>query len=201
MTTTPAAVPLAETIAFAILRTNGISEPTIHELKSQEKGAWKHALYQANTIILLLLRSDAGLREALEAMHKEYGEPFGYMLDLNRANPQFGPCYVSCGSGHDGAFPIYRSQPHPNASGELENRAGAGELLREREIPWLKTAISEAVANLGYPVGMGISPSEAHLEKAADTLFSRYQRMIDLASQGAFSDLAQSKSQVDTKEG
>lgn len=59
------------------------------------------------------------------------------------------------------------------------------ELIRDLEIPWLKTMLADSIANLGYPVGMGVSPSEAHLDHAAEFLFARYEKMIGLALAGS----------------
>lgn len=57
-------------------------------------------------------------------------------------------------------------------------------LIREIEIPWLKGLIGESIAKLGYPVGCGVAPTDAHLETAAGFLFSRYEKMIALVRAG-----------------
>jgi hypothetical protein len=54
-------------------------------------------------------------------------------------------------------------------------------ILREIETEWLIENLSESIANLGYPVGCGISPTYDHLKRAADTLFERYAKMIEMA--------------------
>jgi hypothetical protein len=54
-------------------------------------------------------------------------------------------------------------------------------ILREIETELLIENLSESIANLGYPVGCGISPTYDHLKRAADTLFERYAKMIEMA--------------------
>lgn len=63
--------------------------------------------------------------------------------------------------------------------------AEAFEALREIEVAWLAGELSRAIANLGYPVGMGLPPSPEHCERAAATLFERYAKMIEMARFGA----------------
>lgn len=53
--------------------------------------------------------------------------------------------------------------------------------LREVEVAWLMDNLSGAIANLGYPVGCGVPPSPGHLKRAAETLFERYAKMIEMA--------------------
>lgn len=53
--------------------------------------------------------------------------------------------------------------------------------LREFEIAWLSNRLSESIANLGYPVGMGIAPHPESIKKAATILFERYAKMIEMA--------------------
>jgi hypothetical protein len=59
--------------------------------------------------------------------------------------------------------------------------AEAFEALREIEVAWLSRELSGAIANLGYPVGMGISPHPEQIKKAATALFERYAKMIEMA--------------------
>lgn len=56
------------------------------------------------------------------------------------------------------------------------------EALREIETEWLAAELGRAISNLGYPVGCGIAPHPETLRKAATTLFNRYAKMIELAS-------------------
>jgi hypothetical protein len=58
-------------------------------------------------------------------------------------------------------------------------------LLREVETEWLANELGQAIANLGYPVGCGVAPHREQLMKAANTLFDRYVRMIELAGAAA----------------
>jgi cytochrome P450 len=57
--------------------------------------------------------------------------------------------------------------------------------LREVEIEWLAGELGRSIANLGYPVGCGVPPSPEHLQKAAETLFARYAKMIEMARANA----------------
>lgn len=54
-------------------------------------------------------------------------------------------------------------------------------VLRETEVAWLEKELGDAIANLGYPVGMGIRPHPKQLKYAAKRLFERYAKMIELA--------------------
>lgn len=54
--------------------------------------------------------------------------------------------------------------------------------FRELEIEWLSEALRETIANLAYPVGMGIGPQKRWCERAAKKLFERYAGMIEMAS-------------------
>lgn len=45
--------------------------------------------------------------------------------------------------------------------------------LREVERAWLAKELARAIANLGYPVGMGIAPSQEHIDRMAGTLADR----------------------------
>ena len=56
------------------------------------------------------------------------------------------------------------------------------EMLRDVETKWLTAELGRSIANLGYPVGMGVAPHHDTLMKAATTLFDRYAKMIELAS-------------------
>lgn len=62
---------------------------------------------------------------------------------------------------------------------KLENGIRA---LKEAEIAWLSKELGDAIAGLSYPVGMGIRPREDQLKQAAEILFDRYARMIELAA-------------------
>lgn len=53
--------------------------------------------------------------------------------------------------------------------------------LRETEIAWLTGVLSESIASLGYPVGLGVAPKPEHARKAAAALFDRYSGMIEAA--------------------
>ncbi len=55
------------------------------------------------------------------------------------------------------------------------------EALREVEVAWLSDQLASSIANLGYPVGMGIPPHPDQIKKAATTLFDRYAKMIEMA--------------------
>jgi hypothetical protein len=55
------------------------------------------------------------------------------------------------------------------------------EVLREAEVVWLSEQLSNSIANLGYPVGCGVAPHPEQIKKAAETLFGRYSRMIEMA--------------------
>jgi hypothetical protein len=52
--------------------------------------------------------------------------------------------------------------------------------LREVEVAWLSEQLSNSISNLGYPVGMGIAPHPETVRKAAETLFDRYAKMIEM---------------------
>lgn len=54
-------------------------------------------------------------------------------------------------------------------------------MLRGVEVEWLADRLGESVANLGYPVGMGVAPKRESLLKAANFLFDRYAGMIEMA--------------------
>ncbi len=58
-------------------------------------------------------------------------------------------------------------------------------LLRTLEIEWLTDELRRAIANLCYPVGMGIAPHPETLRKAAERLFERYAEMIEMAARGS----------------
>lgn len=55
------------------------------------------------------------------------------------------------------------------------------EVLKEVEIAWLSEKLSTSIANLPYPVGCGVPPDPERIKKAAETLFGRYARMIEMA--------------------
>lgn len=55
------------------------------------------------------------------------------------------------------------------------------QMLRKVEVEWLSEQLSDAIANLAYPVGMGVAPKPHHIKRAAETLFGRYARMIEMA--------------------
>ena len=57
------------------------------------------------------------------------------------------------------------------------------EALRKVEVAWLSEQLSTWIANLGYPVGCGIAPHPETIKRAAETLFDRYAKMIELARQ------------------
>lgn len=61
------------------------------------------------------------------------------------------------------------------------------EVLRELEVAWLTSTLCDSIANLGYPVGMGMAPNPEQIKKAATTLFERYAKMIAMARGCAFS--------------
>lgn len=61
------------------------------------------------------------------------------------------------------------------------------QVLREVEVAWLSDQLSSSIANLGYPVGMGIAPHPDSMKKAAETLFERYAKMIEMARATAIS--------------
>lgn len=67
--------------------------------------------------------------------------------------------------------------PHTPA----DSLAAALVLDREREVEWLANELGRAISNLGYPVGMGLRPSDTALQIAANKLFDRYAGMIALA--------------------
>jgi hypothetical protein len=58
---------------------------------------------------------------------------------------------------------------------------GEIELLRAVEVAWLSGQLSMWMANLSYPVGMGIEPLDNHVQSLAETLFARYANMIEMA--------------------
>lgn len=66
-----------------------------------------------------------------------------------------------------------------------EERVSDMDVLREVEIEWLSIELSRSIANLGYPVGCGVPPHPDQVKKAAETLFDRYAKMIELARQNA----------------
>jgi hypothetical protein len=57
--------------------------------------------------------------------------------------------------------------------------------LREVEVEWLSGELARAIAGLGYPVGCGVPPHPDQVKKAAETLFDRYAKMIELARANA----------------
>lgn len=61
------------------------------------------------------------------------------------------------------------------------------DVLREVEVAWLSERLSESIAGLGYPVGMGIAPHPDQISKAAGILFERYAKMIEMARKAALS--------------
>jgi hypothetical protein len=50
----------------------------------------------------------------------------------------------------------------------------ATQALREIEVPYLMEVLGKSIANVGYPIGCGLAPSEDALRKAADKLFDRF---------------------------
>lgn len=58
----------------------------------------------------------------------------------------------------------------------------------EVEVAWLSDVLSNSIANLGYPVGMGVAPHPEQIRRAAETLFERYAKMIEMARYGALSE-------------
>lgn len=54
-------------------------------------------------------------------------------------------------------------------------------MVREIEVEWLAAELAASIANLGYPVGMGLAPHPEQVKKAAEKLFDRYAKMIDMA--------------------
>jgi hypothetical protein len=56
----------------------------------------------------------------------------------------------------------------------------AAELLRDIEIDWLVKSLGNNIANLGYPVGCGVPPTEKHLQHAAKFLFERFVGLSEL---------------------
>jgi len=61
--------------------------------------------------------------------------------------------------------------------------------LREVEEAWLAEHLSDAITNLGYPVGCGIAPHPETMAKAARNLFNHYARMVELARSAADTEL------------
>lgn len=57
-------------------------------------------------------------------------------------------------------------------------------IIREIEREWLADQLGASIANLGFPVGMGIAPPREMLLLAADKLFDRYARIIELSACG-----------------
>jgi hypothetical protein len=55
------------------------------------------------------------------------------------------------------------------------------EVLKEVEVAWLSDRLSQSIANLDYSVGCGRAPHPEQVRKAAETLFGRYAKMIELA--------------------
>ena len=51
------------------------------------------------------------------------------------------------------------------------------EAFRKTEIPWLVKELGDSIANLGYPVGMGVAPNPDQLHQAAEALFERWCKM------------------------
>ncbi len=58
-------------------------------------------------------------------------------------------------------------------------------ILRKVETNWLANELGNAIANLGYPVGCGVAPKPQALKTAANMLFDRYAKMIEMAADGA----------------
>ena len=56
------------------------------------------------------------------------------------------------------------------------------EALREIEVAWLSDRLSTSIANLGYPVGCGVPPHPEQIKRAAELLFERYAKMIEMAA-------------------
>lgn len=54
------------------------------------------------------------------------------------------------------------------------------QVLREVEIQWLAGELGASIANLGYAVGLGVAPKEDALKRAAEKLFERYAKMIEM---------------------
>lgn len=59
------------------------------------------------------------------------------------------------------------------------------DVLREVEVEWLAGELSRSIAGLGYPVGCGVPPHPDQIKKAAETLFERYAKMIEMARANA----------------
>jgi hypothetical protein len=59
------------------------------------------------------------------------------------------------------------------------------ELMRDVETEWLAHNLGRSIANLGYPVGMGIAPHEDALQQAAAMLFERFIAMAEFVDQHA----------------
>ncbi len=55
------------------------------------------------------------------------------------------------------------------------------EKLRKAETKWIASELSRAIANLGYPVGCGLSLHPRDAKYAANLLFDRYAKMIESA--------------------
>jgi len=53
-----------------------------------------------------------------------------------------------------------------------EQKARGLEEIIRAEIPWIANSLQESIANLGYPVGMGVSPNADACQKAA-TIIAR----------------------------
>jgi len=53
--------------------------------------------------------------------------------------------------------------------------------LRAVEVAWLTNHLNHSIANLGYPVGCGQAPEPEQVRRAAETLFERYAKMIEMA--------------------
>ena len=57
------------------------------------------------------------------------------------------------------------------------------EQLREIETAWIAKCLGDSIANLGYPVGMGIPPSDEALSRAANMLFDRFEKLTAAIAQ------------------
>lgn len=54
--------------------------------------------------------------------------------------------------------------------------------LREAEVVWLADSLAESIANLPYPVGCGNSPLPEATRLAAEKIFDRYAKIVELAA-------------------
>jgi hypothetical protein len=58
------------------------------------------------------------------------------------------------------------------------------EAIREIEVPWLVKELGDSIANMPYPVGMGMAPHPEHLQRAAERLFERWTKMAYRVAHG-----------------